>query len=147
MSFDLPPQSKEFIVALLKSSKEFKPTCDRVVKRIAEQCASDVRRKILSQSFPNARVSDAWLKRKAKQGLDPRTLVATKEYVLSIQAQKVEPGVWGVVCNDMDLMKRLEYGTSRGSPPREHWRPVLIDYENRFGDLFSAGVLHDLFGG
>jgi len=145
--FTVTKESEQFIVALVKSSAAYRPVVDRAVKKIAEKCAEDVKRTILSQVFPNARLTDAWLARKAREGMDPRTLIATRKYVDSIKAARVEQGVWGVTCSDNELRLRLEYGTRRGSPPRPHWGPVLDSFSRNFYDIFAKEVIAELFPG
>ena len=145
--FSATKESEKFIVELVKSSAKYKPTVERAVKKIAEKCAEDVKQRILSQAFPNVRLSQKWIERKAREGLDARTLIATRKYYDSIKAQKLEPGVWGVVSRDEELRLRLEYGNRRGSPPRPHWGPVLENYQRNFYDLFAKEILSELFPG
>lgn len=146
-NFSITAESQELIASIARSSSNYDKIADRCVKRVAENCAKDVKKNIENQAFPNARLSDAWLARKVKQGLDTRTLMATRRYYESIEAKKVEPGVWGVVCNDLELRDRLEYGTKRGMPPRPHWGPVLTEYQTNFARIFAAEVVQELFGG
>jgi hypothetical protein len=145
--FKLTPEAKAFVMHLVTSSTRYKPAVDKAIQKIAESCAEDVKRKIYSQDFPNVRLSAAYRERKAREGLDTRTLIATQKYAKSIRAQQVEQGVWGVVCQDTEQARRLEYGTRGGSPPRPHWTPVITEYESKFSDRFAAMVMQDIMGG
>ena len=148
-TFSITPESERVILELAKSSKRWPQIADRCVKRVAEKCAEDVKKRIESQAFPNVRITDAWLARKMKEGLDTRTLMATRRYYKSIRAERSSPRLaeWGVVCNDLSLRDWLENGTRRGNPPRPHWGPVLIDYQLNFSRHFAEEVVKEVFAG
>ena len=143
--FKSTPEGRKFVEDLVASAKRWKPAINRCVKRIAEKCAADVRLVVERQTFPNARISKAWMDRKAREGLDPRVLIATRKYIKSIQPMQVQDGVWAVTCSDLELRKRLEFGT-RTMKARPHWGPVLDEYQRNFAKLFAKEVLNDVFG-
>lgn len=145
-SFKVTPEAEKFVLGVARSSTRWPQIADRCVKRVAESCATQVKKKIEDQAFPNVRLSDAWLRRKAKAGLDLTTLRATRRYYGSIRAKRVEPGIWGVVCNDLVLRDRLENGNRRGSPPRPHWGPVLTEFQINFARIFANEVVAEMFG-
>lgn len=145
--FQVTEEGQRLVREIKLAAANYRPAIDNAVKHIAKSCASDVKKVIMSQVFPNARISQAWLARKARQGMDTRVLLATKTYYNSIEEKQLKQGEWGVVCNDISLRNWLEHGTSRGNPPRPHWTPVLADYQQNFGDKFAKALLTEIFGG
>ena len=143
-TFKVTRDSEKFIESLQRSGKRFRAFSNKIVETIAGRCAEDVVKVVKFQSFPNVRLSEAWRQRKEREGYDVRTLIRTRAYVESIKAKKVEEGVWGVVCSDMDLMKRLEVGT-RVSPPRPHWGPTMRHYRENFNELFAKEAVRRIF--
>lgn len=129
-----------------RRAKGFDDAAEASVKHVAKACAESVKARIVSQAFPNVRLTPAWLARKAKKGWDLRTLLATQTYFKSIRAEKAGDGSWGVVCSDDVLRKRLEYGT-KTSPPRPHWTPVLLEMKTKFGEKFGAEIAKKILDG
>ena len=144
--FTITPETRNFVLDVARSASQYKPQVNKAIQTVAENCARDVKEVIKQQAFPNVRLSAAWLARKEKAGLDTRTLMATKKYYESIQAVRLEDGVWGVTCSDLELQRRLEEGTRRGNPARPHWAPVLDKYSRNFTDLFAAVFMDAVFG-
>ena len=110
----------------------------RVTEKIARTAVKRVRRAILQKMLDLAPASPAWLAYKARHGLDSRTLVASKQYVQSMKAVRIDEKSWGVEA-DYDLYKFHEYGT-KNMPARPHWTPVLIDMRGYIQTIFAREV-------
>lgn len=143
--FEVVPDSRALAGEILARAQEFPKAAERASRRISEKYAKAVKAAMRAQAFPNLALTAGWAARKAKLGLDPRTLFATQAYYRSIRAEKAGEW-WGVVCNDDVLRKRLEYGT-KTSPPRPHWTPVLLQFSGNFQEEFSEILSEEILGG
>lgn len=123
-------------------------TAHNQVKAIAETTAEDLKRRIENQrfrSFKENPLSDEYAKKKARLGLDPRTMIATGHYKDAIKVTKVGKTVYYVgfdandvvmkfdensgelVATDIPLTKLArwhEFGT-QNMPRRPHWGPTF----------------------
>lgn len=115
-------------------------TADRFLKMEAERLTREMRDVILGQKYNWYPLDPEYLRRKTRQGFDPRILVRTKEYVESIQVfgpEDVPNGVLfrvGVPNDDehnsglpfRELARIMEFGRKDGKKPysRPHWRPT-----------------------
>lgn len=123
-------------------------SAQKASKELAEEMAQEMRDVLYHQRFKMAPLSPDYFDFKSKQGLDTRTLIATKKYVQNIGVIKTHAGYTiGMVHKTRNdggrnlsyavLQRWLEYGTRRrlpgggkgkiGSqmPARPHWRPFM----------------------
>jgi hypothetical protein len=116
-----------------------------VIKDEGDFLAARIQLNLFQQLLPMKELNPKYLQWKLRQEppLDPRKLIATGEYVESIQARKKEGGdvVDVNVPDDVthgpsgmtmrELARIHEYGqksykeTGKGIPPRPHWRPSI----------------------
>lgn len=148
VEFKLSEEAKQNVRAFTQNSRDFRQKANRLVRTLAEETAKTVVRVIEQQEFAPLAVSPQWTARKRKLGLDPRTLIATQDYIKSIRAKKVSDGVWTV---QADALKSevLEYGNPRDAKPtpRPHWRLAIAEMERRSPGIVDAFVLGLLEGG
>ena len=142
------------------------------MKSLSEKFAQKVRTIIYKQMYNWKPLSEKYLEKKKREGLDQRILIATKKYVKSIKSirkdtgRRSQGGV-GVIYSTgpvgettegipLTLLGRwLEYGTAdkkhgdhggKGMPPRPHWRPAwkefLMDIPNQKRKL-KKDILRD----
>lgn len=113
---------------------------ERFLKMEAEKLTRELRDTILGQRLNWYPLDPEYLRRKTRQGFDPRILVRTKEYVESIQVFGPEEAPNGVLFRvsvpDEDihnsglpfreLARIMEFGRKDGKKPfsRPHWRPT-----------------------
>lgn len=128
----------------------FQKTTYRVAFEEAEAAAKwlaeEVQERIKKQKFNHAKLSPVYAKYKRDKGLDHRILIATGDYVNSIQAMPVLARSLGARVDQDDIVtwrvglpdrkhkdsdltlnalgNILEFGSRKGMPPRPHWRPV-----------------------
>ena len=98
-------------------------------KDMATVGAWRVREQIYTQSGNWKKLSSAYVDYKKKHKLDPRILIATGDYVKSIQA-RYQNKQW-MIAPDAAHMKIglwLEYGTKK-MPRRPHFRPVVEELQ------------------
>jgi len=118
--------------------------------RSANQLARMVREAILTQSVRMKALTPDWKAEKKRRGLDPRKLVATQEYVNSIQVFPVRGGY--AVGTDWEFVLVHEYGAPAANiPARPHWRPTVnkwqktsgktikMEFYNGIADYFAKG--------
>lgn len=118
--------------------------------RSADQLARMVREAILTQSVRMKALTPDWKAEKKRRGLDPRKLVATQEYVNSIQVFPVRGGY--AVGTDWEFVLVHEYGAPAANiPARPHWRPTVnkwqktsgktikMEFYNGLADYFAKG--------
>ena len=110
--------------------EELEMTADLMVEYLREV--------ILGQKYNWRPLSEEYLEWKKEQGLDDRILIATGDYVDSIQVRKTKRGTGvqiqvGVPAGIHEpsglpyrtLARIMEFGSStRGVPARPHWRPA-----------------------
>ena len=145
--FSVKPESQEFVARLVQTSAKFARQADRALGRIAEETAAIVRDRIARESFEVVGLSAKYVLRKRRQGLDPRVLVATLDYMNSIGSKRIGKGVWGVTA-DVEKAVWAEYGSPKQKrPARPHWIPTLIEMEKIAPEIFSEEVFKGLFGG
>lgn len=82
-------------------------------------------------NFNFAPLTPKYAARKAREGLDPRILIATKEYIRKLKAVEVSEGKWEIQ-GDLDLAFLLENGTKR-MRSRRHWGPALEMVFEKYG--------------
>ena len=115
---------------------------------------------IWTQRYNLAPLTIKYLTKKIAKGLDPRILLATQEYYLSIIVVRLEDPVKGVMYyvgvkpgkhsqSDItydQLARMLEFGTSR-MPARPHWRPtwsVIKVNSKNYGKKISRALMRRL---
>ena len=129
-----------FKVVLDVFDRSFIHTSERVGKYIAKSFSNEIKDRIRHQTFRHQPLKIAYRNRKIKQGLDPRTLIATGEYVNHIRARKINATTYTVgVPNTIhspsglpyrSLARIHEFGTDK-IPARPHWRPMASIYMAR----------------
>lgn len=92
---------------------------NRVGHELAAQGARNIKANIYSQRYPHVPLAPMTVAEKAKQGLDPRILIATGEMVGAIEEISLGAGRWGIGISDPEIAKKLE--------------------ENEFGSVSSLG--------
>ena len=144
MSAALYPTEESLKIALTwaRTHKDFKPNSAKAVEKIAKKTVEVAKLVVESQNFRTGTLVPAYIARKVREGLDPRILIATKEYLNSFKAEKDAQGEWAVLC-DLEKMKRLEFGT-RGKPGRPHWEPTILAMNSAAPILFAREVLKGL---
>ena len=117
--------SKEFL-ALPERLRGLDTVTQTVVRvgalRSAKKLVLMVREAIETQSLRLARLSDSWKTYKRRNNLDPRKLIASKDYLNSIRVGVGERGY--VVGTDKLYGLVHEYGFGN-IPARPHWRPTI----------------------
>lgn len=89
---------------------------------------------IESQSMGHADLSSKWSDYKSSHGLDPRTLIATGEYLESFKVTRIGTRTWKLHPEGQEeLAEWLEYGT-RTMPARPHWYYVNDSIESLIRD-------------
>lgn len=114
-------------------------TAERFLKLQSETLTRQLRDAILGQKYNWYPLDPKYLRRKVRQGFDPRILVRTKQYVESLQVsdpEQIENGIlYRVEVPDEDhnsglpfreLARIMEFGRRDGKKPyaRPHWRPT-----------------------
>ena len=118
-------------------------------RRLAMKIEKELVDKIKAQEFDWPPLSSVTKQIKQRAGLDPRTLIATGDYVNSIKAVQVGRTAWTVDVPDgihmsskmtySQLRKIHEYGSfEQNVPPRPHWRTLADDYKSRLPQIKSA---------
>lgn len=110
------------------------------IDQFGQQFRDDLVERIESQRFRHAPLSPGYVEAKRRAGLDPRILIATHEYLDSIEVSPltdgsgVRVGVGGRTHSGgipmRQLARMLEFGTIR-MPARPHWRPLASIYKRR----------------
>jgi hypothetical protein len=139
------PESLRTVARIVATDVRYRKNADAAVEKIADETVRLVKEVVESQNFNAVPLSPTYALRKRKQGLDPRVLIATKNYLRSFGTKKLGEMNWGVEC-DVLLAKRLEFGTSR-MKPRMHWTPVMLAMHDAAPIMFAQEVFKDLFGG
>jgi hypothetical protein len=101
---------------------------------IAKAYKRRLRKNISQQLLPMAPLDRAYAAKKASKGLDPRILVATKEYLDSFQV--VQEGTSASVSSGNVHAQALEFGNAQ-QPARPHWMPTMMEME-------QPAILHPL---
>lgn len=167
MGRDDRPVSVEFKKSAWQSVKSFfsfsRKKTNKIIsdelKDSAEDIAETVRTIILKQQYKWVPLSERYLAWKKKKKLDQRILIATHEYVNSIQAipkeKKGKTVAWSVGPGHPDtihkpskmrlhdLARLLEYGTRR-MPARPHWRPAWGIFIRRNKKLRTKNIIKSL---
>lgn len=126
--------------------EEISATSKREVGRIARAVRDEVKAVLESQRLANTwpPLNPDYLAEKKELGLDERMLIATGDYLESIQVVETETRLGGVITFravaappageihepsglEYDLLARVhEYGSAKARvPARPHWRPVV----------------------
>lgn len=144
MEISLAPTPASIRVASqwMQAHKRFPYAADRACEFISKGTVEIVKKVITSQNFRRVPLKANWVARKRARGLDPRILIATKQYLKSYRHYRVGPRNWAVTC-DLAKMKLLEYGT-RKSPKRPHWEPVIKAVNAAAPVIFAQQVLKEL---
>lgn len=144
-NFILTPDAKNFVARMKATVDSFPRRADKAVQSIVKEVVKTVENTVLTQNFDRgAPLTRAWAARKARLGMDPRTLIATQAYLRSYRTLKLGNAHYAVTC-DVDKMKRLEFGV-KGKPGRPHLEPVLLAMRSAAPAMFVREVLQDLMG-
>lgn len=142
-AFKLGREGIELVERFSAGSRNYGRKTDSVIKKLAEEVANEVRTGVENQSFQLVALTPKYAARKARERLDPRILIATKEYIRKIKAVKIKTGAYGIEGN-LELARRLEYGT-KTMKARPHWEPSI---DKVFGNngLSPKEILDDILG-
>jgi hypothetical protein len=114
----------------------------------AQEFVDELKFKLESQLFGHVPLNREYYLWKLKNRLDPRTLIATHEYMDNITFERIEDDTSGVTLRvGMSsgihrgsnlpygrLQRYLEDGTSR-MPARPHWRPMIMIFKARSNEM------------
>lgn len=123
-------------------------------RKLAFQMRDDLVDRIKMQSFDHPELTLKYKKRKLRWRYDQRILIATRQYIKSFTVIPTalgaslgiddSIGVKDIQHNPLfktgkpiamsTLSNFLEYGT-KTMPPRPHWRPVIEEYNARYGTI------------
>jgi len=127
---------KNFVQIFEDSAKE---SAKEFLKLRSEALTRQLRDAILGQKYNWYPLDAKYLRRKIRQGFDPRILIRTKEYVESLQVSKPEESELGILYRVevpdkehnsglpfQELARIMEFGRRDGKKPyaRPHWRPT-----------------------
>lgn len=130
-----------------------RPILTEAGEETASEFVDELKFRIASQAFHHRPLNPAYLRGKIRSGLDPRTLIATGEYLDSIMYEQVDdeagqivfrctvrPGVHGPSGLSYRMLARIhEFGARRGGrvhiPARPHWRPMAAIYRDRAPEI------------
>lgn len=117
-----------------------KEAADRLLRVEAEKLTRELKEAILGQKYDWYPLDPEYLRRKIRDGFDPRILIRTKQYVESMQVYGPEDSPHGVIYRvDIpkddehnsglpfsELARIMEFGRRDGKKPyaRPHWRPT-----------------------
>lgn len=124
---------------------------------LAKRYRLDLRNNIFNQKFKLTPLNPRYKKRKIAQGLDPRILLRTHDYVKNIKAKKISRWGWEIGVPQkkhysglryVDLAKTLEFGSiKRHIPPRPVWGltmvkmfPKINSYMNKYVSNLLKGI-------
>lgn len=92
-----------------------------IIKKELDEAKELLIMEIEQQTMGHAELSDSWAKYKGSHGLDPRTLIATGEYLESFTVSRIGNRTWKLHPKGQEeLAEWLEYGTNT-MPARPHW--------------------------
>lgn len=120
------------------------PVAREKCREFATEFVEELTERIERQQFHHVPLSPEYLRAKIEAGHDPRILIATQEYLNSIQVEPLPEsdgfrvGVGDQVHESGVPMRQLarghEFGTSR-MPARPHWRPMASLYRSRSREM------------
>lgn len=141
------------VTALMQNfTRAFRETVPQVFAEFGEEKAKEfvdeLKFKISAQLFNHIPLQRDYYLSKLRNGLDPRILIATGEYLDKITYERVEDDTSGVVfrCGMAPgihgssglqlaaLQRMLEEGTSR-MPARPHWHPMATIFRARSNEM------------
>jgi hypothetical protein len=126
--------------------REFKrqaiPEAQDVIKEEADMIAATIQLHLFQETLPMKALTEPYLAKKIREGLDPRKLIANGDYVSEIKARwrpwktSIEVGLPNTKHPGSGLPYKIlgmihEYGQKKwqaegkGIPARPHWRPVI----------------------
>jgi len=144
-TFTLSREAVQLVEMMGTAPRRLQELADEAIKKVAEEITRRVTTRVLTQGFGPLELTPAYRVRKQRQGLDPRTLVATSDYLKSIRLVKLSPGHYAI---EADPVKRgvFEEGT-KTNRKRPHWEPVLNEMQDEAPAIFAQTVLKRLFKG
>lgn len=132
--------------AILKTAmeKSWRQTVKEEGAKISTEYRVALQRRIYLQRAPQGApwppLNPQYLEQKKRKRLDPRMLMATKDYISKIYSKQVNDTTWQVTVptgihppSKMTYSKLRaihEFGSGR-IPPRPHWQPTTQEFENR----------------
>lgn len=137
--------SREVIIRFQTVVTQFPSRADAAMKGIADDTVEYAKKVLEQQLFKGEPLKPGYVRRKQREGLDPRTLIATKAYLRSIKARKITTRNYGVLC-DVKKMLVHEFGNRKLKiPPRPHWQLVILYMEKNGATQFAREVLKELY--
>lgn len=141
---DAKKQRKRFTRFLAVFRKEVELNATKLTKESAKQIVEDARDAVENQSIDWVSLKPEYLERKEKEGLDPRILIATREYLMTFGWGVTHGKVWCGIPSDVihegsglpaHILGRIhEFGTAT-IPPRPLWRTVLSNWLRKRKDF------------
>jgi hypothetical protein len=120
------------------------PAAEHIARSFAREYVKRLKKNISEQVLSWEALSADWTDRKSREGLDPRTLIATQEYLDSIHYRSLGTS-YEIGADARGEM--LEFGTIH-MPARPHWLPTLdeMDADDRLNKKFEDVIVKILFG-
>jgi hypothetical protein len=123
MSMKITSESKKTLLRVRGASNKYQRTADLLSETFAKSVLRNVKLGIQMQTFGHHPLSTRWKEEKARLGLDPRILIATRDYIRFLRVKKLRSGQVAIT-GDLELAKKLEYGT-KTMKARPHWTPTI----------------------
>jgi hypothetical protein len=132
-------------------NKQVKLEALEYLKVLIKEMVDEAKDIIENQSYNWTPLTEKYLEHKIKQGLDPRTLIATRFYLMHIGWGVSHGKIWWGVPNiihepsglPLPVIARIhEFGT-KTIPARPLWRPLLMKYAReapRFAKRYNDAV-------
>jgi hypothetical protein len=116
----------------MREMKDVYPEAAAVIAAQAQASSMRIKRNIRAQKYNWPPLAESTVNRKRREGLDPRMLIATGQYLDAIQVipmgtDMVAIGIPAEAKNDEGKSLAMiglahEYGLGLNLPPRPHWR-------------------------
>lgn len=137
-------KAKKFVAFLSVFKKQVELKATELTREVAEGIAEEARDILDTQRYNWTPLKEKYVKRKEREGLDTRILIATGELRDSIDWGEEAGKVWCGIPSDeihsgsdlpMHILARIhELGTAT-IPPRPLWRPLLAKWMKQRRDL------------
>jgi phage gpG-like protein len=130
-----------------------KQTVANELRRLAFDFKDDLTQAVRQKRYSMQDLSDRWKKKKKKEGLDPRKLIASGKYLENIRVEKYRNTGWKVEPTPFRVKKYKfqkeapkityqklaaihEFGYPKANiPARPHWIPTIEQYQAQAGRI------------
>lgn len=141
--FTVPDESRKVIKTFEEAVAGFSQRSQQAVQMAVMELVAEVRRSIEEQTLKVPPLTPRYKAEKTRKGMDPRTLVATREYLDSIKYIQTLGGA-RIEC-DEERKRLLEGGTSK-MPARPHWGPAMARLARGELGIKGKAARYVLFG-